>query len=91
MAGLAEGSVEQSARADVLKVEDGCAVRRARVIVRDHLEKLPRGEVPCPRRMKQVENLQPGRMMKAVRGRVKNIALRAAPRQNTTDEQHRYP
>ena len=63
MASFAEGSVEQSDSADVFKVEDGGAVGRSRVVVRDHLEKLPRGEASCPRWVQQVVGLQPGRIL----------------------------
>ena len=57
MASFAEGSVDQGDSADVFEVEDGGAVGRSRVVVRNYLEKLSRGEAPRPRWVQQVEGL----------------------------------
>ena len=51
VADLAESPVEQSDRADVLKIEDGGAVGSARIVMRYHLEILPRGEAARPGRV----------------------------------------
>ena len=63
MASFAEGPVSQSDSADVFEVEDGGTVGRSNIVVRDHLEEPSRGQPPRPRRVQQIESLQPGRIL----------------------------